>query len=134
MPLGSPKKRRGSRQVGARNKATLLTSAPAETLTEWEECRLEAYIKAMREVRVGPGRNRGSTNDFMQLAARSTCHRSVRGNLINTIREEGHPRAGRKFPPQLSFAQRCSSSIAIRCSRSRKLSFWMTLVNDPASR
>jgi len=39
---------------------------------------------------------------------------------------------GRKFPLQLSFAQRCSLSIAIRCSRPRKPSFGRTLVNDPS--
>jgi len=79
--------RRG-RQIGAKNKATLSTSAPIETLMEWEECRLKAYIDAMREVRVGPGHNRGSVNDLIRLAARSTRHRSVRGHLISTIRDD----------------------------------------------
>ena len=58
------------------------------TLMEWEECRLKAYIDAMREVRVGPGHNRGSVNDLIRLAARSTRHRSVRGHLISTIRDD----------------------------------------------
>ena len=87
MRLDTPHNRRG-RQIGAKNKATLSTSAPIETLMEWEECRLKAYIDAMREVRVGPGHNRGSVNDLIRLAARSTRHRSVRGHLISTIRDD----------------------------------------------
>jgi hypothetical protein len=64
-----------------------LTSAPTETLAAWEECSLEAYIKAMRGVRNGPEGNRGSVNDLVRLAARSTRHRSVCGHLIKTIQE-----------------------------------------------
>jgi len=67
MRLDTPHNRRG-RQIGAKNKATLSTPAPIETLMEWEECRLKAYIDAMREVRVGPGHNRGSVNDLIRLA------------------------------------------------------------------
>jgi hypothetical protein len=52
---------------------------------EWEECRLQTYIKAIREVWGGPGNNRGSVNDFIRLAARSTRHANVRRHLINTI-------------------------------------------------
>jgi hypothetical protein len=55
---------------------------------EWEERRLEAYIKSMRQVRGGPGNNQGSVNNFVQLAARSTRHATVRGHLINTIQED----------------------------------------------
>ena len=87
MRLDTPQNRRG-RQIGAKNKATLSNSAPTEALMEWEECRLKAYIDAMHEVRVGPGHNRGSINDLIRLAARSTRHRSVRGHLINTIRDD----------------------------------------------
>jgi hypothetical protein len=83
MRLDTPQNRRGC-QIGAKNKATLSNSTPTETLMEWEECRLKAYIDAMHEVRVGPGHNRGSVNDLIRLAAR---HRSVRGHLINTIRD-----------------------------------------------
>jgi len=87
MPVGTPKNRRG-RQIGAKNKATLSTFAPTETLMEWQESRLQAYIDTMREVRVGPGHTRGSVNDFIRLAARSTRHKSVRGHLVNTIRDD----------------------------------------------
>jgi len=83
----TPHNRHG-RQIGANNKATLSTSVPTETLMEWEECRLKAYIDAMREVRVGPGHNQGSSNDLIRLAARSTRHWSVRGHLISTIRDD----------------------------------------------
>jgi len=55
---------------------------------EWQESRLQAYIDTMREVRVGPGHTRGSVNDFIRLAARSTRHRSVCGHLISTIRDD----------------------------------------------
>jgi len=55
---------------------------------EWEECRLDAYIKAMRNVRGGPGNMRGSVNEFIRLAARSTRHKHVRGHLISTIRDD----------------------------------------------
>lgn len=65
-----------------------MAAAPAEELTELEECRLEAYIKAIRNVRVGPRQNRGSTNDFIRLAARSTRHKNVRGLLIQAIQED----------------------------------------------
>ena len=68
MPLGTPQNCRG-RQIGAKNKATLSTSAPTETIMEWEECRLRAYIDAMHKVRVG---NLG-VNDFIRLATRSTA-------------------------------------------------------------
>jgi hypothetical protein len=98
-PLSSPKKRRG-RQIGARNKATLLASAHTETLTEWEERRLEAYIKAMRQVRGGPGNSRGSVNDFIRLAARSTRHATVRGHLINTIQEDRVIQANLRSPEE----------------------------------
>jgi hypothetical protein len=65
-----------------------LAAAPAEELTELEECRLEAYIKAIRNVRVGPRQNRGSINDFIRLAARSTRHKNARGLLIQAIQED----------------------------------------------
>ena len=65
-----------------------MTPAHTETLMEWEECRLDAYIKAMRNVRGGPGNMRGSVNEFIRLAARSTRHTHVRGHLISTIRDD----------------------------------------------
>ena len=75
MRLDTPHNRRG-RQIGAKNKATLSTFAPTGTLMEWQESRLQAYIDAMREVRVGPGHTRGSVNDFIRLAARSHVTRA----------------------------------------------------------
>ena len=41
----------------------------------------------MRNVRGGPGNMRGSVNEFIRLAARSTRHNHVRGNLISTIQD-----------------------------------------------
>jgi hypothetical protein len=45
-------------------------------------------MKAIRDVRSGPGNKRGSINDFLRLAARSIHHTSVRCHLINTIQED----------------------------------------------
>jgi hypothetical protein len=78
---------------------------------------------------------------FSKWHSKQTLDRQLHGDILNAANEHlkaalfnRRSEAGRKFPPQLSFAQRCSSSIATSCSLSRKLSFWRTLVNDPASR
>ena len=42
----------------------------------------------MRNVRGGPGNMRGSVNEFIRLAARSTRHNHVRGNLSSTIQDD----------------------------------------------
>lgn len=87
MPRNSTSNYRG-RVPGSVNKEHKQPELRRPGLTKDEEARLQEYSEAVKNIRSGTDRSRGSISDYLNLVVRSKSHNALHANVLQMIRED----------------------------------------------